>query len=71
MTINVLPNKKINLRLLASEYNDLREKLRGPIINVRNVVIQQSLSDQFLDAFRNQVELNPKYTIAQNIVSIF
>ncbi|XP_077861519.1 transmembrane protein 129-like, partial [Saccoglossus kowalevskii] len=49
--------------LNSGEYSDLREKLSAPIRNARNIVIHQSLSDQFLEAFREQVGLNPVYIL--------
>ena len=40
------------------EYNDLKDKLQTQIRNARNIVIQQSLSDRFLEAFKLQVAQN-------------
>ncbi|XP_046571270.1 E3 ubiquitin-protein ligase TM129-like [Haliotis rubra] len=51
-----------NVRLNATEFGDLKEKLQSPVRNARNIVIKQSLSDQFLDAFRQQVHRNPPFT---------
>lgn len=51
------------VRLNSLDYSELREKIQVPIINVRNVVIHQSLSDQFVRAFREQVEQNQRYPI--------
>lgn len=53
--------KSFKIRLNAMEYSDLKEKLRSPIVNARNVVIRQSLTDRFLEAFRHQVALNHVY----------
>lgn len=50
--------KPFRIRLNAVEYSDLKDKLRSPILNARNVVIRQSLSDRFLEAFRYQVAQN-------------
>lgn len=50
--------KPFMIRLNSVEYGELREKLTGPIQNVRNVVIRLSLSDQFLVAFREEVKKN-------------
>lgn len=55
-------------RLNAAEYSDLKEKLRSPIINARNVVIRQSLTDQFLEAFRYQVSQNEVFRKPANMV---
>ena len=45
------------------DYAELKEKIQNPIINARNVVIHQSLSDQFVKAFKEQVEQNQRYHI--------
>lgn len=58
--------KPFKIRLQATEYSDLRNKIQSPIINARDIVIQQSLSDQFLEAFRHQVRLNPPYHLSSN-----
>ncbi|XP_078717619.1 E3 ubiquitin-protein ligase TM129 isoform X2 [Lampetra fluviatilis] len=50
-----------DIRLNSTEYGELREKLHAPIRNARNVVIHQTLSDLFLEAFKTQVELNDCY----------
>lgn len=46
------------IRLNALEYSDLRGKLRAQVQNARNIVVRQSLSDQFLEAFRLIVQEN-------------
>ena len=48
-------------RLNAVEYSDLKDKVQTPIRTARDVVIRQSLSDRFLEAFRQQVADNPVY----------
>lgn len=53
------------------EYGELREKLTGPIQNVRNVVIRLSLSDQFLVAFREEVKKNLAFILPPGMVSVF
>jgi hypothetical protein len=50
------------------EYRDLKDKLRSPIQNARNIVIRQSLSEQFVDAFRQQVLLNPSVLCTPDMV---
>lgn len=55
-------------RLNALEYKDLKDKLTTPIVNARNIVIKQSLSDQFLDAFRHQVNLNQVFHMPDTMV---
>ncbi|XP_063431374.1 E3 ubiquitin-protein ligase TM129-like [Mytilus trossulus] len=63
-------NKKVTpfqIRLNSLEYRDLKEKLSGPIRNARNIVIKQSLSDQFLEAFHEQVNLNHDFRLPLNM----
>ena len=48
-------------RLNATEYGDLKDKLRSPIMNIRNVIIRQTLSERFIEAFRFHVEQNEVY----------
>ena len=54
---------------MATEYNDLKEKLQAPIRNARNVVIRQSLSDRFLEAFQQHVDGNPVYHKPPDVVT--
>ncbi|XP_038065092.1 E3 ubiquitin-protein ligase TM129-like [Patiria miniata] len=56
--------KPFEIRLLSSDYKDLRDKLTVPVVNARNVVIQQTLTDRFLEAFRQQVHRNPPFVPA-------
>ncbi|KAK2192871.1 hypothetical protein NP493_21g07019 [Ridgeia piscesae] len=49
------------IRLNSMEYSDLKDKLQTQIRNARNIVIQQSLSDRFLEAFRLQVAENAAF----------
>lgn len=55
--------KPFTIRLNSSEYRDLKDKLHTPVVNARNVVITQSLTDRFLEAFRELVVHNPRYTL--------
>jgi len=56
-----------SIRLNSLELGDLKEKLQGPIRNARNIVIHQSMSDLFLNAFREQINSNPPYYLPQNV----
>lgn len=51
----------VDIRLKSEDYSNLREKLTSPIQVARQVVIRQSLSDQFLAAFSAQVARNGVY----------
>ena len=53
--------KPFVIRLNSTDYGDLREKLQAPIRNARNVVIHQSLSDKFIEAFKEHVAQNDAY----------
>jgi len=56
----------IKFRLKASEYDDLRGKLQANIENVKNIVVRQSLSELFLEDFRQHIAQNPKYRLPLN-----
>ena len=51
------------IRLKTEDYSNLSEKLSLPIQVARRVVIRQSLSEQFLVAFTEQVESNGTYQL--------
>ena len=53
------------IRLNSHQYSQLTDKLQAPIRTARTVVIQQSLSDRFISAFREQVQRNGMYQIPQ------
>ena len=55
-------------RLNALEYSDLRGKLQSQVQNARNIVVRQSLSDQFLEAFRTTVQGNPLFRLPLHMV---
>ncbi|MFT7797451.1 E3 ubiquitin-protein ligase TM129 [Arapaima gigas] len=55
--------KPFDIRLNSTEYGELREKLHAPIRNAANVVIHQTLSDLFLEAFKSHVEINQPYLL--------
>jgi len=57
--------KPFVIRLNSTDYGDLREKLQAPIRNARNVVIHQSLSDKFIEAFKEQVSQNEVYQLQE------
>ncbi|KAK7072525.1 hypothetical protein SK128_025209 [Halocaridina rubra] len=55
------------IKLTALEYKELERKIVNPIVNARQVVVQQSLSDRFLAAFMETVNLNPKVALLGDI----
>lgn len=58
--------KPFIIRLISNDYGELREKIQAPIRNARNIIIHQSLTDRFLEAFRYQVDQNERYLIGNN-----
>ncbi len=60
----------LDIRLNSLQYSQLKDKLQAPIRTARTVVIQQSLSDQFISAFREQVHTNGTYPISREPVRI-
>ena len=52
-----------DIRLNSLQYSQLKDKLQAPIRTARTIVIQQTLSDQFAAAFRDQVHRNGEYQI--------
>eukprot|EP00049_Salpingoeca_infusionum_P009631 m.163499 g.163499 ORF g.163499 m.163499 type:complete len:368 (-) comp14388_c0_seq2:1336-2439(-) len=49
--------------LTADKYQEFRDKLNTPIRNSRNIIIQQSLSDQFLTLFLARVDQHPHFQL--------
>lgn len=52
-----------SLRLNSFEYKEFNDKLYMPVIDAAQVVIKQSLPEQFLDAFRLQINENESCVI--------
>ena len=50
-------------RLNALEYQNLQDKVRGPIRNIENVQIYKSVSERFVEVFREQIQQNPRATV--------
>lgn len=59
--------QSFSLRLNSVDYGELKDRLQAPIRNARNIVIHQSLSDKFLEAFKEQVKLNQRVTLSEDI----
>ena len=53
----------ISIRLNSLEYQNLQDKVRGQIRNIENIQIYKSISERFVEVFREQVELNPRTTV--------
>lgn len=55
--------KPFILRINSIEYGDIKDKLQSSVRNARSVVVHQTLSDQFLAAFKEQVEANQPHLL--------
>lgn len=53
--------KPFNIRLNSLEYKDFNDKLNLPIRQTCDIIIKQSLPEQFLDAFKDTVMRNETY----------
>jgi hypothetical protein len=60
--------KEFNIRLNSLEYKDFSDKLQNPVSHACDVVIKQSLPDQFLDSFRKQLDVNRKFQIKRDVI---
>ena len=59
--------KPFTLRLNSLDYGELKDRLQAPLRNARNIVIHQSLSDRFVDAFKEQVYANGRYRLGSEM----
>lgn len=50
--------KPFSIRLNSFEYKEFNDKLQRPVVEASDVIIKQSLPEQFLDAFRYQINEN-------------
>ncbi len=58
---NARPNaESFSFRLNSLEYQNLQDKLQGPIQNIRNIQIYKTVSERFVEVFREEVARNPK-----------
>ena len=54
------------IRLNVLQYGELKEKLNAPLREARGIIIQQTLGDMFIDAFKKQVDKNGVYGLPLN-----
>lgn len=54
----------INLSKILFFLRDLRAKLQAPIEKARDIMIHQSLSERFVQAFVNHARENPRYPVS-------
>jgi len=71
LTLYIVTSDQCCNRLNATEYGDLKDKLRSPIMNIRNIIIRQTLSERFLEAFRFHVEQNEAYRKPPDMVMYY
>ena len=58
---NRRPNaESFRFRLNSLEYQNLQDKLQGPIENIRNIQIFKTVSERFVEVFREEVARNPR-----------
>jgi len=54
-------------RLNSLEYQNLQDKVRGPIQNIENIHIYKSVTERFIEVFREEVEKNPRATVNEEV----
>jgi len=52
-------NHAFKIRLNSLDYRDLKDKVRAPVENARQILIQKSLSEKFIQAFYVTASANP------------
>lgn len=63
---NRKPNiESFSIRVNSLEYQNLQDKIRGPISNVRNLQIFKTVGERFVEVFREEVEKNPIVTVEE------
>ena len=53
------------LRLNSVDYGEVRAKLQAPLVNVRNIVVRQTVAERFVDAFKEASRSNEKFRFNQ------
>jgi E3 ubiquitin-protein ligase TM129 len=61
--------KSFNISILSSEYLNFIEKFQMPINNSLSINIHDSLPDQFLKYFKEQVEQNARHSSHQQVIT--
>merc|ERR1711997_210479 len=68
----LVKNRRANLesftfRLNSLEYQNLQDKVRGPIQNIENIHIYKSITERFVEVFKEEVEKNPRTTVNEQV----
>lgn len=70
VNIKVKPHRAnasdFEIRIKATQFKDIQDRLRRQVIILPNVRLQPSLIDRFIDAFKDQVAANPKFLYTGN-----
>jgi len=70
--MTIPPNEQtFFINLNSIEYNDLKDRLSAPIRKAQDLVIHQTLSDRFLEAFKEQINFNGRVEIPNQAVSSY
>lgn len=64
-------HKPFSIRLNSFEYKEFNDRLPRPVVEACDVIIKQSLPEQFLDAFRNQINENETVRIKREVRNEF
>merc|ERR1712226_1765692 len=59
--------RSFTFRLNSLEHQNLQDKVRGPIQNIENIHIYKSVTERFVEVFREEVEKNPRATVNEEI----
>ncbi|CAG0899146.1 unnamed protein product [Cyprideis torosa] len=54
------------IRLRSSEYHDFRSRISSPILNLNNIEVKGSISDEFVAVFKEEILANPTVRISQS-----
>lgn len=72
MNIQVKPTRTgvthFTIRINALDFRELQDRMARPITVLSSVQFHQTILDRWIEVFKEQVELNPRYRI--NEVSI-
>lgn len=58
-------SRPFKIRLESIHFEELELKVAAPVRNMKDISIRQTLSEQFLEAFRAQVEANGRVTVPE------
>ena len=58
------------LNLNSLEYTDLKDRISSPLRLARDVIVHQSMSERFLEAFKEQVRTNGAPEVMPNNVAV-